>query len=175
VSYENVKKWRHNTKLKMIAAFGGRCGHCNIVDHPTTYDFHHLDLGSSKEFNITHQIRSWAILIEEAKKCVMLCGICHRKVHAKVIELAPDILRFDEYLIASTAKLYDACPVCGHNKPHKSKACSLSCAGRLRQKIDWDALDLPSLLKEHPSLLSLSRYLGISDNAIRKQLRKRGL
>lgn len=97
--YEKVKEWRRNTKIKLVEAFGGHCGHCGLKDDPCVYDFHHLDT-SEKEFGIAHKIASWEKLVGEAQKCVMLCSHCHRKVHLGLIELK-DPLRFDESRIAS--------------------------------------------------------------------------
>ena len=97
-SYRNVKQWRFNTKVKLMAGFGNKCGICDVVDHPCTYDFHHLDAGN-KDFTISAKIRSWESLSTEARKCVLLCAPCHRKYHHGVLDIPDDIQRFDEELV----------------------------------------------------------------------------
>lgn len=98
-SYEKVKAWRHNTKQKMFEAFGGKCGYCGLVDDPIVYDFHHLD-PNKKEFSPSSYSIAWEKLVEEAKKCAMLCSHCHRKLHSGMIQLDNPI-PFNEELIVS--------------------------------------------------------------------------
>jgi len=97
--YAKVKAWRKNTKQKMFEAFGGKCGYCGLVDDPIIYDYHHLD-PSKKEFSPTSSSIAWEKLVEEAKKCAMLCSHCHRKLHSNMIELT-DVIYFNEELITS--------------------------------------------------------------------------
>jgi hypothetical protein len=97
--YVNVKEWRKNTKLKLFEGFGGKCSYCGIIDDPIIYDFHHL-IPSEKEFVLTGKIRKWDSLLREVKKCTMLCGPCHRKLHAGTIELQ-NITLFEESNIIS--------------------------------------------------------------------------
>ena len=97
--YQQVKEWRHNTKIKLIEGFGSKCCACHLEDDPIVYDFHHLN-GDEKEHTISSKIMSWENLVKEAKKCVMLCSHCHRKVHSGMITLT-DIIEFDETRIKS--------------------------------------------------------------------------
>lgn len=96
---DRVKNWRHNTKQKLFEGFGGKCSHCGIVDFPIIYDFHHL-ISTEKEFQLSQQIRSWKSLVDEAKKCAMLCSHCHRKLHSGLIDLK-SIIPFDETKVIS--------------------------------------------------------------------------
>ncbi len=48
--------------------------------------------------------------------------------------------------------------------------CSQQCFHKSTRKIDWDSIDLIEILKTK-SVLSLSRELGVSDNAIHKRLK----
>lgn len=98
-SYEKVKEWRKNTKIKLVEGFSSKCSMCGIQDDPIIYDFHHLD-SNEKEFQLSGKIMSWENLIIEAKKCVMLCSHCHRKLHFRNLIVEEPIL-FDETLIKS--------------------------------------------------------------------------
>ena len=59
-----------------------------MEDNPVLYDFHHLD-PSTKEFGIgsATTTRSRQAYFEEAKKCIMLCSNCHRKIENNLITL----------------------------------------------------------------------------------------
>jgi len=79
------KTWnRQNIKLKLIEILGGKCKGCGNVYHHAAFDFHHLD-PSKKEFSITEKIQNLPFedLVEEAKKCILLCANCHRIEHAR--------------------------------------------------------------------------------------------
>ena len=62
---------------------------CCPEKEPQCLDFHHLD-PSTKEGLVSNMVKiSWDRFLEEAKKCVLLCANCHRKVHLGLIELPP--------------------------------------------------------------------------------------
>ena len=71
--------FRENKK-RLVDIFGGKCENCGLVDHPCVFDFHHKD-PSEKDFCITTSINLKKIL-EEAKKCTLLCVFCHKRIHA---------------------------------------------------------------------------------------------
>jgi len=73
---------REARKRQAVAHLGGKCLDCGLVDIPDVYDFHHLD-PSTKDGAISNLInRSWARIVVELEKCVLLCAVCHRKRHA---------------------------------------------------------------------------------------------
>lgn len=49
-------------------------------------DFHHI---YDKKYLIAHMANKGSLskLMEELKKCVVLCSNCHRKVHAGLVKL----------------------------------------------------------------------------------------
>lgn len=170
-SYDLVRDWRKNNKMRLFQAFDGKCGHCSVVDDPVIYDFHHLD-PSKKDFILTNKIRSWKRTIVEAEKCVMLCAPCHRKLHAGLIELSPEIQRFDETLI-STIETHEPCPICQTSKPKSQITCSLQCAGK-RRETKWDVVDLVTM-SETMTNGEIARIVGCSDAAVWKRRKKLGL
>jgi hypothetical protein len=49
-------------------------------------DLHHLD-PSSKEFNLSgNSTRKWASIVQELRKCVLLCRNCHQEVHSGMVD-----------------------------------------------------------------------------------------
>jgi hypothetical protein len=97
--YEKVKEWRKNTKKKLVEGFGSKCSMCEIQDDPVIYDFHHLE-SNKKEFQISSKVMSWNNLVEEAKKCVMLCSHCHRKLHFRNL-IVENPIAFDDSKVES--------------------------------------------------------------------------
>lgn len=52
-------------------------------------DFHHLEPGL-KEFCISYACNvgySWKRILEEVKKCVVVCKNCHAKLHEGIVQL----------------------------------------------------------------------------------------
>lgn len=66
-------------KAKCVAHMGGKCERCGLEDHPVVYDFHHRD-PSKKLFEINSSLKAWDRLVEEMKKCNLLCAVCHRTI-----------------------------------------------------------------------------------------------
>lgn len=112
----------------------------------------------------------------ELRKCVMLCCRCHREVHEGIAQVPDDYPTFDENLAdykglrASSAK--DACPVCQTPKPRHMVTCSRLCAGKNRNKVNWDAFDIVSLVESGESYQSIGRRVGVTGAAVTKRYRK---
>src|SRR5438067_13400120 len=60
---------------------GGRCIDCGYARSITALSFHHRD-GAEKRFEISSFRGSWDRLLEEARKCDLVCVNCHRLRHA---------------------------------------------------------------------------------------------
>jgi len=78
------KAWnRQSIKKKLIELMGGKCGACNEVFHPASFDFHHTD-PKKKDFSITNAFnnKTFDDIKKEAEKCILLCANCHRIEHA---------------------------------------------------------------------------------------------
>jgi hypothetical protein len=76
---KNVKR-TFNTKWKEYKS-ALSCTQCG-ENHPATLDFHHFirDKSNHKVFKLVRNC-NWTLLMEELKKCVVLCANCHRKHH----------------------------------------------------------------------------------------------
>jgi hypothetical protein len=77
-----TKSRRKNLKQKLVNKFGGSCGECDYNDCLSALVFHHTN-PEEKEFGVTTCLttRSWEKVVEEAKKCKLLCSNCHKKNH----------------------------------------------------------------------------------------------
>lgn len=75
------------TKEYLIRIFGNKCAECGKSFEWYAYDFHHKN-AEEKEAKISRFARLTLKHIlklpefqEEIKKCIMVCAICHRKIH----------------------------------------------------------------------------------------------
>lgn len=183
---EKVRSWRQRTKERIVQSFGGKCGICSYDKCDESLDLHHLD-PLAKEFGIG-KVRanpmSWDKIVQELRKCVLVCRNCHGEIHFNGLKVPNDIQRFDEsfsnYLKIKEEdrkkKCYNSCPVCGTEKFHSQKTCSLKCAATLKQSIDWEKFDLNDLYEvKKMSFLGIAKIVGCSDGAVKKRLRKIGL
>ena len=74
---------KEKTKMQLIDYLGGCCNLCKRSFPPCAYDFHHRN-PDNKRFGIAQKITAgapYAVILEEVKKCVLLCSNCHRIAH----------------------------------------------------------------------------------------------
>jgi len=155
----------------MIDAFGGKCGICGYNKTHRSLCFHHTD-GNIKDF-ILGNAKSWAKIVVELRKCVLLCANCHGEVHDGLLEIPNNVQMFDEtFEDYKHGQLFDVCPICGNEKYKKLHTCSRACAAKATQKIDWDGIDLVELLKQTKSFVGTGDMLGVSGATVKKRLVK---
>lgn len=179
---ENVKKWRNNTKKRIIQAFNNKCGVCGYDKCDEALDLHHLE-PTQKEFSfgaVRANIISWERMVVELRKCVMLCANCHREFHANKIKIPKNITRFNEefndYKSKKFKDVFDNCPVCNKQKDKHNKTCSKTCAAKLAGKVKWNEVDLKDLLlNKRMSYVKIGDSLNVSEAAVRKRAKKLGL
>lgn len=140
--------FRRRRNQRCLKSFGGKCGICGYNKCKAALAFHHL---AKKTFLISDsRIRSWERIVEELRKCVLLCENCHREIHVGITELPKNIRRFDEsyatYVTAhgrlvGSAALKEricTCAYCAKSFPYtaklKRKFCSKVCTGLSRIK-----------------------------------------
>ena len=80
-----VQKRRRKIRVAAIEYLGGRCGRCGYDRCAEALEIHHLE-SSDKDFGISEKgyTRSWKRVLEELRKCELLCANCHREAHAKL-------------------------------------------------------------------------------------------
>src|SRR5262245_37991191 len=89
---ERYRKWQKRAravrKRKLVELPGGRCRICGYNrDCPGAYEFHHAD-PTTKSFGLSGRglLRGWQEVVQESRKCVLLCATCHAEVHAGMHE-----------------------------------------------------------------------------------------
>lgn len=178
---EAVKNWRKNTKKRMIEAMGGCCQICKYNNCNEALSFHHLD-PTLKKFQfgkIRANCKSWNKIVEELRKCILLCERCHIEVHNGVLEIPEKYETFNEeyadYLKNQKEESFDNCPVCGNKKPLHQKTCSYKCAAKLSRKVDWDNINLVKMLKSGKSYSKIADMCGCSCGNVIKRCKRLGL
>ena len=66
--------------------FGSKCTSCGLEyngKNACVFHFHHRDR-VSKSFNVGNELtnKAWLTIIEEAKKCDLVCANCHEMIHS---------------------------------------------------------------------------------------------
>ena len=67
--------------IKFKLSIGGKCCKCGYCNNLAALEFHHL---RDKKFVLSsNAFKSYSddVILEEAKKCVLLCANCHREEH----------------------------------------------------------------------------------------------
>ena len=83
-----VAKRRRRLKEMAVETKGGKCMICGYSKYIGALDFHHLD-ETQKEFGLSIRglTRSWAKILAEIDKCILICANCHREIHGGLIAL----------------------------------------------------------------------------------------
>jgi hypothetical protein len=177
---EAVKRWRNNAKERLIRSFGGCCCVCGYSACREVFEFHHLD-PSSKETSwgaMRSNIKGWDTIVEEMKKCVMVCSNCHKEIHAGFTKLPENIPRMNLDLVSYRGdehlKFYDVCPVCLDSKKIQHKTCHKeSCRLTTRiKKVDWSKQNVFDLVETHGSYEAVGDLLGVSGAAVSRRFKQ---
>ncbi len=95
ILHENERKLKTNSskrrseavKRKLINELGCKCNKCGFTyDGLQAFTFHHIDK-STKSFQLSgNYLKPYDILLEEIKKCELLCFNCHMEVEDSLSE-----------------------------------------------------------------------------------------
>jgi hypothetical protein len=79
-----VKRRRRAIKKKLVELFGGKCSKCGYDRSLRALGFHHRD-PKTKRFTLSLKSRiKWDDVVEEAKKCDLLCANCHMELEEEM-------------------------------------------------------------------------------------------
>ena len=82
-SYTAQQKRGRERKLELIKMMGGECERCHYKNNFSALEFHHIN-PKTKLFQLDLRSlsnRRWEVIVEEAKKCLLLCSNCHAEEH----------------------------------------------------------------------------------------------
>ncbi len=83
---ESIAKKRKIIKQKLIDFFNAKCNICGYNKCSSALEFHHLNR-EEKSFELSQRnyYRSFKRLLEEAKKCILVCANCHREIEENLV------------------------------------------------------------------------------------------
>lgn len=169
------QRWK-SRRLELIKLFGGKCSKCGYNKNYAALDFHHLD-PKEKEYDWSKlRLQKWETVINEAKKCILVCRNCHSEIHY------PDCAfdNVDELTNANNRLNYESCvslmpsgvcPVC-QKEVYGTKYCSVDCCGLGSRKVDRPSKEELAQLLSCKNWCEIGRMYNVSDNAIRKWAKK---
>lgn len=173
---ESKKNWRKRARQYLAAAFGGKCTICGYDKTIAALDYHHID-PAEKDHLLCFAMRNgyaWSKIVQEARKCTIVCCRCHREIHAGVTVLPPNCARFNEEyadIIKIKIKQFNNCPICGEQKNKLLKYCSQDCAHKSTQKFQITKSEL-ELLVSNSSYEAIGRRFGVTGAAVKKRCKK---
>lgn len=176
---DHKKTWRTKARELLTEAFGGACTICGYNKCRAALDFHHVD-PKQKDALLSIAMRqgyAWASIVEEARKCTILCCRCHRELHANLVELPDNYAKFNEdYLdvIKLRKQEFDNCPICNQEKKKKLHFCSPKCAAIGQMKFNITKEDLEKLVINN-SYEKVGQMFGVTGNTIKKRCQKMGI
>jgi len=165
-------------KLKAINLFQGKCSICGYNKNIAAMEFHHIN-PEYKEYSWTKmRLLKWGEIVEELKKCVLLCSNCHRELHNPKWEIKEtqqfiDDFKYDGLLdrdrIQTFVKMSPSgtCPICGE-EVFGTKYCSIECSAKSKRKVLRPSKEELDNKINNMSFCAIGREYGVSDNAIRK-------
>lgn len=170
---KSIRRSQKRRKLDAVEKFGGKCKLCGYNKCIEALEFHHLD-ESKKEANPSHVIMkwSWERAKKELEKCILLCANCQREVHAE--EHKTDL----NLRVHITSWIEKECEYCKNKfdtKEKDQKFCSTSCSSFFRRKVVRPSKEELGILLKEKSFCAIGRQFGVSDNAVRKWMKKYGI
>lgn len=176
---DHKKNWRQKAREYLAESFGGKCVICGYDKSTVGFDYHHIN-PEEKDSQLSLGMKngfSWEKIVEEARKCTLVCCRCHRELHAGLVDLPDDCARFNEEyvdVIKLKEKKFDACPQCGEEKNKRRKFCSIECSNASLRVFEVGKDELQSLIQNF-SYEEIGRRFGVSGNAIKKRCRLFGI
>lgn len=103
--------WRRDVKECVLKAFGSECSICGYNKCNEALEFHHL-VPEKKDFSISSfKVEDISKIIYELKKCICVCGNCHREIHNGLLKIPDDVKRYNtkksKNIIATCKAIYD--------------------------------------------------------------------
>jgi hypothetical protein len=82
-NYESQQKRGWDRKIKLVDMLGGKCKCCGYKKNYSALTFHHLEPSKKERTLDIRQLSNtrWELLVEEVKKCDLLCFNCHMELH----------------------------------------------------------------------------------------------
>lgn len=160
-------------KIKAIGLFGGKCCRCGYCKNYAALEFHHLD-PKKKDFIWTKLRRmGWDQIIDELKKCILLCANCHREEHWPESSLNNCDFKINTFLDREI-KSSGSCPNCGE-EVYGTKYCSVNCSSMSKRKTNRPSKEMLEILLKENTVMKIAQSHGVTNNAVKKWAKSYGI
>ncbi len=163
--YERDRHKKLARRIKIVKLMGGKCRHCNYAKNYAALDIHHKDPKTKELTGQELKEKPWNKVIEEIKKCELLCRNCHMEFHHPHLNIGED-LNLPEP-VPNLQMNVGKCPRC-QGDTFGTKFCSTRCASISKRK---SKRPRKATLRKKMKIMSwcaMGREYGVSDNAVRK-------
>lgn len=157
---------------------------CGYSRCQAALEFHHLD-PSEKDFGLSTNktTKSLVKLIDELRKCILVCANCHREIHSGMIEnealTSHQII--DDDVIRQYTTDADGAKQQGRIERESAQLNKQQLTAVWKElhphsdhrikKVDWSQHDVSKLLEEYKSYEAVGRLLGVTGAAIKRRVR----
>lgn len=179
-TYKSTQRWRVRAKEWLIKYGGGACQVCGYNRFRGNLTFHHIEGKSEDISRLVNATAAWDKILAEVDKCVLLCHLCHGEIHAGLIDCPPVNLQQRQIIFAAdprpepkAIKRAHTCAKCG--RPSTGLYCSSKCAHMVAEKASWPSDAELKLMVWRQPVTHIAASLGVSDRAVKKRCRRRGI
>jgi endogenous inhibitor of DNA gyrase (YacG/DUF329 family) len=164
-------------KVKAVAYKGGKCTECGYNKCLGAMEFHHLD-EKTKSFELSNcHTRSWATVLKELDKCILLCSNCHKEVEwlkkadkYKYYEQIGQLQEIEAKNKKAKGPFFFECETCKKQfespTSEKRRFCSDRCNKFSQRRVEWPEKEqLEKLVWEKPTTHIAKNY-GVSENTV---------
>jgi len=98
-SYLRQRERGRERKLQLIEMLGGVCAECGYGRNYAALEFHHTN-PTRKGFQLDARALAnlqWTVILEEVRKCRLLCSNCHAEHHHPDATLDPDPANIESF------------------------------------------------------------------------------
>ena len=173
--YEKQKLRALSRKKELVKLMGCKCSICGYYRNYAALEFHHVN-PEYKSFQLDSRHLSnttMATILEEVKKCILVCSNCHKEIHYPNMEL-----KQVENTVTKNRSLFETkrkqatCPVCSKKFNYmKGKIyCSAEC--RMKDKNYPSYEEVKAKYNELKSQKKVGEYFGLTRKIIIGILKK---
>jgi len=155
---------RGRLKERAVKYKGDRCENCGYSKCIASLCFHHTN-PEQKDFEISksHYFK-WEEVKKELDKCSLLCINCHNEIH---------YINTKHYdFISKKIKIENRCKECNSIISRDASICAKCYKKNQETKIQWPSTDELIKMVNKSSYTKVAKDLGVSDNAVRKRIKK---
>jgi len=177
MSSKSVQLWRNNTKKKIVQSMGGKCCRCGYCKSISALHMHHIEPKNKIDeiANMLKNPRKIELILEECKKCVLLCSNCHFEYHDSLWNIEEiNIPKIDKSFFKLPNEDSEPCICCG-KLTSNLKFCSTECIGKhsgIGYGIPWPNNEILLEMNRKMKKSKICSLLNCSFSALAKRLRK---